>query len=77
MNGRFLSLGLVAMSLALMVPAHGAPILVNGAATQQAVAKLTSEVSWTTSLSRAQSQAYHEGKLVFWVHMLGDMKGAT
>lgn len=34
-------------------------------------------VKWHNSLETAQSQAKKEGKLVFWMHMLGTVDGAT
>lgn len=34
-------------------------------------------MKWHTSLEEAQAKAKQEGKLVFWVHMLGTMDGAT
>jgi hypothetical protein len=32
---------------------------------------------WHTSLEDAQAEAKKTGKLVFWIHMLGTMEGAT
>jgi hypothetical protein len=63
--------------LLAMFPASGAPIVLDGALTQQRVAGLTSEIQWQTSLGQAMVTARHENKMIFWVHMLGDMKGAT
>lgn len=34
-------------------------------------------IKWYTSLEDAQAEARKEGKLVFWMHMLGTMDGAT
>lgn len=34
-------------------------------------------ICWQTSLLEAQAKAKKEGKLVFWMHMLGTMDGAT
>ena len=34
-------------------------------------------IRWYTSLAAAEAEAKKEGKLVFWVHMLGTMDGAT
>lgn len=34
-------------------------------------------VKWHTQLEEAQTQAKKDGKLVFWLHMLGTMDGAT
>ena len=70
---------LVAMALlaAQAVPAIAGQIVLNGSLTQSRVSDLTREIQWTTSLSQACDQARREGKMVFWVHMLGDVKGAT
>jgi hypothetical protein len=34
-------------------------------------------INWYTSLDQACAQARHDGKLVFWLHMLGSINGAT
>jgi hypothetical protein len=34
-------------------------------------------ITWHTSLAEAQSEARKQGKLVFWMHMLGTIDGAT
>lgn len=35
------------------------------------------ELKWSNSLSDAKQRAQEQGKLVFWVHMLGKLDGAT
>ena len=35
------------------------------------------DIRWYRSLEEAQAEARKEGKLVFWLHMLGTMDGAT
>jgi hypothetical protein len=67
---------LVTMAM-LALPAFGRPLLMNGSVTQEHVNELTSEISWNTSLYNAEMEARRTGKMIFWVHMLGDMKGAT
>jgi len=49
----------------------------NGQDVKKDVAQLTTAISWKTSLPEAQELARKEGKMVFWMHMLGDLKGAT
>ena len=71
--GLALSLALIAPS----VPGNAGPIVLGGQVAQQRVTGMTNEIHWTTSMYQAQDQARREGKMVFWVHMLGDMKGAT
>jgi hypothetical protein len=34
-------------------------------------------IKWHTSLEEAQAQAKKEGKMIFWMHMLGTIDGAT
>jgi hypothetical protein len=34
-------------------------------------------IRWYTSLDDAEAEAKKEGKLVFWLHMLGTIDGAT
>jgi hypothetical protein len=41
------------------------------------VHKLTSDIAWQTKLNVAEDQAQKENKLVFWMHMLGKIDGAT
>jgi hypothetical protein len=72
---------LAAALLSLMVvgsgPALGRPQLLTGEVAKYNEEKVASEIPWTTNLYNAEMQAYREHKMVFWVHMLGDMKGAT
>jgi len=42
-----------------------------------AVHKLTSDINWQTKLPAAEAEAQNTGKLVFWVHMVGKIEGAT
>jgi len=71
-----------ALSLAtLMALAHPAsargPRMVDGNQAQQRVFKLSTEIEWHKDLNETLRQAQREGKLVFWVHMLGQIDGAT
>lgn len=40
-------------------------------------ARMLAEVHWSKSMEACCDQARREGKLVFWIHMLGDMNGFT
>jgi hypothetical protein len=51
--------------------------LVPGYVAQQRVEKLTAEIQWRDRLPDALAEAKREGKLVFWVQMLGQIDGAT
>jgi len=49
----------------------------NGQDVKREVSLLTTAISWKTSLADAKELARKEGKMVFWMHMLGDLTGAT
>jgi hypothetical protein len=51
--------------------------VVTGDETFRHVTELTSQIHWYTGLAQAEYQAQREGKLVLWLHMLGDLSGAT
>ncbi len=68
-------LGLALLAVAL--PAPAAPMLLSGDITHSQVTNLTTQINWNTNLNDALMQARREGKMVFYVHMLGDIKGAT
>lgn len=53
------------------------PRFVPGNVNRAQTTKLTSEIHWYQNLSMAEAQARKEGKLVFWMHMLGQLDGAT
>ncbi|MDZ4835940.1 MAG: hypothetical protein SGJ27_19345 [Candidatus Melainabacteria bacterium] len=60
-------------------PTEAAPAkhLITGSQNTERTNKLTSEIRWHRSVSQAQEDARREGKLVFWVNMLGTLSGAT
>jgi hypothetical protein len=41
------------------------------------VTNLTSQMRWYDGLAQAEWEAKRDGKLVFWLHMLGNLSGAT
>lgn len=49
----------------------------NGPDVKKDVASLTTKISWQTSLDAAKDLARKEGRMVFWMQMLGDLTGAT
>jgi hypothetical protein len=51
--------------------------LLMGDQVKQSVNKVNSELKWNTSLEQCKWQAKKEGKLVFWLHMLGSLNGYT
>ena len=59
-----------------LVSVQSAPLL-TGSATEERVAKLTNDITWYTSLPAAEQAASSQNKLIFWVHMLGNLDGKT
>ena len=49
----------------------------NGPDVKKDVATLTTKISWQTSLDAAKGLARKEGKMIFWMHMLGELNGST
>jgi hypothetical protein len=60
-----------------IVSAQAVPVLVSGQVNHTRTNQLTSEIQWNTSLYQAERTAAQQGKLVFWMHMLGTLSGAT
>jgi hypothetical protein len=58
------------------IPGRAEPVL-QGAVCSTRVHELTSDIHWYTDLKEAEEQAQQQGKLVFWMHMLGKIDGAT
>jgi len=52
-------------------------MILDGQVSQARVSEMTQAVPWDTNLYSAEMEARREGKMVFWVHMLGSMTGAT
>ncbi len=44
---------------------------------EKRVEKLTTEITWHSSLEEAKDQAKAEGKLIFYMHILGELDGVT
>lgn len=51
--------------------------LLSGQLAHDRVTRLTSQVYWHKSLYQAEDVARREGKMILWLHMLGDIKGET
>jgi hypothetical protein len=49
----------------------------NGPDVKKDVEALTTKITWQTSLETAKEIARREGRMVFWMNMLGDLCGAT
>jgi hypothetical protein len=57
--------------------AQQTPKFVPGNVTHTQTSKLTSEIHWYQNLPTAEADARRQGKLVFWMHMLGQLDGTT
>lgn len=68
---------LMATSFFVTTNAIARPRILTGEISQQRVVDLTSQIPWYRSIYQAESAARQQGKLIFWVHMLGSLDGAT
>jgi hypothetical protein len=60
----------------LSLPCRAETVL-QGTVCSERVHDLTSNVHWYNNLQEAEAAAQQQGKLVFWMHMLGKIDGAT
>lgn len=51
--------------------------LMPGDVAKENIQKVTSEIRWNTNLNSALGQAHRQNKMVFWVHLVGNLSGAT
>jgi hypothetical protein len=73
----FVAITLLLTSLSSVpLPAHAEKVL-EGAVCSMNVHKLTNNIDWYTDLKKAEQAAAEQNKLVFWMHMLGKIDGAT
>lgn len=52
-------------------------MLVPGEVAKENIQKVTSEIRWNTNLNSALAQASRQHKMVLWVHLVGNLSGAT
>ena len=71
----FTSMLFLAAGLAV-APLGAAPVL-TGEVCDVRVHQLTSQIDWYDNLHKAEAEAQKQGKLIFWMHMLGQIDGAT
>jgi hypothetical protein len=70
--------GLLALSLAMVSLAPvSAETVLQGDICNVRVHQLTTGIKWYSNLEEAQNAAREQNKLVFWMHMLGKIDGAT
>lgn len=58
------------------VPVQAEKVL-QGEVCSERVHELTSNVQWFKNLHKAEDAAREQGKLIFWLHMVGKIDGAT
>ncbi|HEY9732332.1 MAG TPA: hypothetical protein V6C89_10495 [Drouetiella sp.] len=68
---------LVSASAALSIPAAQAEKVLEGQVCSARVHALTSDIDWYKNLNKAEDEAQKSGKLIFWLHILGKIDGAT
>jgi hypothetical protein len=69
---------LLASAILLAIPAESrAPSVLSGQVAHDRITYLTGTIPWYTSLGQAEESARHQGKLIFWMQMLGSITGGT
>jgi hypothetical protein len=68
---------LVLASSFCIAPVQSAQPVLTGEVCDVRVHQLTSQIHWYENLHQAEAEAQKEGKLIFWMHMLGHIDGAT
>lgn len=52
-------------------------LVMPGDVAKENVQKVTSEIHWNSNLNSALAQAKRQHKMVLWVHLVGNLSGAT
>lgn len=52
-------------------------MLMPGDEAKENIQKVTSQIRWNTNLNSALAQANRQNKMVLWVHLVGNLSGAT
>lgn len=58
-------------------PAYSAREVLTGQICDARVHQLSTQIDWHDNLRKAEAEAEQNGKLIFWMHMLGHIDGAT
>jgi hypothetical protein len=74
---KLLFVGVLLSSVAAVGLQARAEKVYEGAVCSTRVHELTSGIDWYTDLKKAEKAAQEQNKLVFWMHMLGKIDGAT
>jgi len=68
---------LLSLGISASIPAAYAEKVLEGQVCSARVHALTSDIDWYKNLNKAEDAAKQQGKLVFWLHILGKIDGAT
>jgi hypothetical protein len=74
---KFLAALLLTSQIGLVPVAVNAETVYQGSVCSSRVNTLTNQIDWQTNLKEAEGLAQQQNKLVFWMHMLGKIDGAT
>jgi hypothetical protein len=74
---KFLAGLLLSSQIGLIPIAANAETVYQGSVCSSRVNTLTNQIDWQTNLKDAENLAREQNKLVFWMHMLGKIDGAT
>lgn len=65
------------LALTFCAPLQAKQVLLSGQVNHDRITQLTSSINWYHSLGQAESEATHQGKMIFWMHILGSLSGET
>jgi hypothetical protein len=74
---RFIAGLLLSNLIGLLPVVANAETVYQGSVCSTRVNTLTNQIDWQTNLKDAENLAREQNKLVFWMHMLGKIDGAT
>ena len=67
----------LAIVTSLSPRAFCAPQLMQGCVAEEHTRELTTQINWFTNLKKAEEEAQAQNKMIFWMHMVGHIEGAT
>lgn len=69
-------LAVLAACLTSVAPVSAGQVVISGQVTHEGIQRLNT-INWYHSLAQAQSDAMRQNKMIFWLHILGQVDGAT
>jgi len=75
--------GVAAAAMMILLAAQCSPVMakkpgiIPGDVALDRTEQLVSEIKWNRNLAQAEAEAKKQGKMIFWVQMLGDINGTT